>query len=309
MMNYSDDYRNEKELINIIIGLTFPRSDFPHPFFKLGYELKAIEQSFINYKGNTVKPDLIIANKRNGYIILFEAKSGKNAGKKQLENYSNIKKDDLINNAGFQRDFVQNGFDVSYLCYQYTYIDEEKTAAYKHLIKGIEKSYHFPVLKYDKDNGYLSLELNDFTDEKINKLTANIIQIPQDKIPQVINFDQHSSIKDLTPVAVQNLISYILEEKLEFTLEELTNDLLSPYPGLESIIGSETKKAVKNKVRSVMSKLKDKKPDYFKWRNDQKYWEINESLSNPNYNQLNALRNLIIDANKTVEGQMNIFDK
>jgi hypothetical protein len=308
-MYYSNNYRDENELINIIIGLTFPRSNFPHPFFKLGYELKAIEQSFINYKGNTVKPDLIIANKKNGYIIIFEAKSGKNAGKKQLENYSNIKKDDLINNAGFERDFVQNGFDVSYVCYQYTYIDEEKTAAYNHLIKGIEESYQIPLLKYDKDNGYLSLELNKFKDEKINKLTVNIIQIPQDKIPQVINFDQHSSIKELIPVAVQNIISYILEEKLEFTLEELTNDLLSPYPGLANLIGSETKKAVKNKVRSVMSKLKDKKPDYFKWRNDQKIWEIDESLSDPNYNQLNALRNLISYKDQDVDNQMSIFDK
>lgn len=40
MMSYSDNYRDEKELVNIIIGLTFPRAGFPHPFYDLDYEVK-----------------------------------------------------------------------------------------------------------------------------------------------------------------------------------------------------------------------------------------------------------------------------
>ena len=35
-MTYFDRKRDENELINIIIGLTFPRAKFPHPFFDLG---------------------------------------------------------------------------------------------------------------------------------------------------------------------------------------------------------------------------------------------------------------------------------
>jgi hypothetical protein len=241
-------------------------------------------------------------------IIIFEAKSGKNADKVQLENYNDIKKLDLIHNAGFQQKLLKNGLVISYVCYKYTYIDNEKFEAFKHLIKSFEDSYQFPVLMYDRDNSYISLELNDFKDKKINLLTENIIQIPKDKIPQVLNFDQHSSVEELIPVVVQNIISYILEEKLKFTLEELTNDLLSPFPGLESLIGSETKKAVKNKVKSAMSKLKNKKPEYFTWKNDQNIWIIDDNLDEPNYNQLNALRNLINDKNKDIDNQMSIYD-
>ncbi|MFW5891734.1 MAG: hypothetical protein ACOCUI_05895, partial [bacterium] len=211
-------------------------------------------------------------------------------------------------NAGFQKIYLEKGFDISYLCYQNTYIGEEKIAAFKNLIKSIKDNYQFPVLKYDKENGYLSVELNKFKDNKINALTENIIKIPKNRIPQFINVDQHSTVKELVPVAVQNIISYILEDKLEFTLEELTNDLLSPYPGIKDRIGSETKRAVKNKLKTVMSRLNDKKPEYFSWKNEQKYWEITDKLSEPNYNQLNALRNLIGEKVKTAEGQMSIFD-
>lgn len=154
----------------------------------------------------------------------------------------------------------------------------------------------------------MSVELNKFKDNKINSLTENIIKIPKNRISKFINFDQHSTVKELVPVAVQNIISYILEDKLEFTLEELTNDLLSPYPGIEDLIGSETKGAVKNKLKTVMSRLNDKKPEYFSWKNEQKYWEITDNLSEPNYNQLNALRNLIGEKTKNAEGQMSIFD-
>ena len=308
MMSYSDNYRDEKELVNIIIGLTFPRAGFPHPFYDLDYEVKALEQSFVNTDGNTVKPDLIIASKQRGYLIIFEAKSGKNADENQLENYRNINKSDIINNAGFQKVYLEKGFDISYLCYQNTYIEEEKIAAFKNLIKSIKGHYQFAVLKYNKENGYLSVELNKFKDNKINSLTENIIKIPKNRIPKFINFDQHSTVKELVPVAVQNIISYILEDKLEFTLEELTNDLLSPYPGVEDLIGSETKRAIKNKLKTVMSRLNDKKPEYFSWKNEQKYWEITDNLSEPNYNQLNALRNLIGEKAKNAEGQMSIFD-
>lgn len=307
-MNYSDHYRDENELINIIIGLTLPRSEFPHPFYDLGYELKALEQSFINQQGNTVKPDLIIANQKKGFLIIFEAKSGKNAEKIQLKNYQNITEQDLVNNAGFKNIFVKNGFDVSYLCYRYTFLEEEKIAAFKNIIKSIEGNYSFPVLMYEKDVGYLSLKLNHFKDQEVNSLTENIIKIPKNRIPQIIIFDQHSSIKELTPATVQNIISYILEEKLEFTIEELTNDILATYPGIETLIGSKTKKAVKNKIKRVMSNLKDKKPGYFKWKNEQQHWEIDNDLKDPNYNQLNALRNIIGEKGKTAEGQMNIFE-
>jgi hypothetical protein len=307
MMSYSDDYRDEKELVNIIIGLTFPRAGFPHPFYDLDYEVKALEQFFVNKKGDTVKPDLIIASQR-GFLIIFEAKSGKNAEEEQLKNYADIENQDLINNAGFQNIYLEKGLDISYLCYQDTYIEDERIAAYDNLIKSIKENYNFAVLKYDKDNSFLSLELNEFNDEKINLLTKSIIKIPKNRIPHFINFDQHSTVKELIPAAVQNIISYILEDKLEFTLEELTNDLLSPYPGIENLIGSETKRAVKNKLKSVMRKLKDKKPEYFSWKNEQKYWEIDDNLTEPNYNQLNALRNLIGDQANTAEGQMSIFD-
>jgi ribosomal protein S18 len=273
----------------------------------LEYEVKSLEESFVNIDGNTVKPDLIIASKR-GYLIIFEAKSGKNAEKHQLENYSNIKNTDLINNAGFKRIYFKKGFDISYICYKNTYIENEKTSAFENLIKSIDGYYRFAVLKYDKEEGFLSLELNKFKDNKINNLSKNIIKIPKNRIPRFISFDQHSAVKELIPVAVQNIISYILEEKLEFTLEELTNDSLSPYPGIEDLIGSETKKAVKNKLKEVMRKLREKKPEYFSWKNKQKYWEINDSLSDPNYNQLNALRNLINDKTKIADGQMSIFD-
>jgi hypothetical protein len=89
----------------------------------------------------------------------------------------------------------------------------------------------------------LSVELNKFKDNKINSLTENIIKIPKNRIPKFINFDQHSTVKELVPAAVQNIISYILEDKLEFTLEELTNDLLSPCPGIEDLIGEKAKNA------------------------------------------------------------------
>ena len=126
MMAYFDKNRDENELINIIIGLTFPRAKFPHPFFDLGYEVKAVEQTFINSSGNTVKPDLIIANEEKKFLIIFEAKSGKNAEKEQLKNYEEISDNDLVFNAGFNRNLLQNGYETSYVCYKNTYIKDQK---------------------------------------------------------------------------------------------------------------------------------------------------------------------------------------
>ena len=162
---------------------------------------------------------------------------------------------------------------------------------------------------YNKDEGYLSLELNKFNDKELNKVVDSVIDIPKFKIPVFVNFDQHSDKEEIMSEAIRNILSYILNEKLKFTIEELTNDLISPYPGIEKLIGSETKKAVKNKLVAVMRRIKNKKPNYFEWDNSEKLWKIDDNLKNPNYNQLSALRNIIVNNNDELsDDQMSIFD-
>ncbi len=305
-MNYFS-YRDENELLNIIIGLTLPRTGFPSPFYDLGYKVMAIEQSFVNGKGKTVKPDIIIANQDKSILVLFEAKSGKNAELEQLDNYYNIKSKDLINNAGFNRELFDKGFNVSYFCYKLTFIDEEKVLACENLIKSIEDKYDYPVIMFNKEDGFISLILNEYIDDELNTLFNGILEIPTDKIPRLLKFDQHTTKQEIKNEIIRNILSYILKDKLEFTIEELTSDVISPYSGFEKLIGSQTKKAIKNKVKYAMRDISKEKSDYFNWNSTQKCWKIDESLKDPNYNQLNALKNIISNG-ENIDGQMNIFE-
>lgn len=305
-MNYSN-YRDENELLNIIIGLTFPRSNFPSPLFDLGYKVMAIEQSFINNKGKMVKPDIIIANEDKSILILVEAKSGKNAEINQLKNYSYITNDDLINNAGFNSKLFETGFNISYFCYKVTFIDKEEVLAYQNIIKSIKGQYNYPVLMYNKEESFILLKLNKFIDKELNILFEGIVEIPNDKIPKLLKFDQHTSKQEIKNEIIRNVLSYILREKLEFTIEEITSDIISPYPGFEKLIGSQTKKAIKNKVKRAMSDIKSEKSNYFNWDSSSKSWKIDENLKDPNFNQLNALKNIISNG-KDTDGQMNIFE-
>ena len=59
----------------------------------------------------------------------------------------------------------------------------------------------------------------------------------------------------------------------------------------------------------VMRRIKNKKPNYFEWDNSEKLWKIDDNLKNPNYNQLSALRNIIVNNNDDLsDDQMSIFD-
>lgn len=309
MMNYFNNKCTENELVNIIIGLSFPRANFPQTLFKLGYKLKGVEQAFVNSKGNTVKPDIIVADDNRGFLIIFEAKSGKNAEEDQLKNYNNISSKDLIQNAGFSNKTIKNGYDITFLTYKYTYVNNQKIKAYENLIKSIKGKYKYPVLMFNKKEKYLSLELNRFKDNKLNEV-AQTIEIPVDKIPKFINFDQHSDEKEIKIEVVRNIISYILKGKLMFSIEEVLNDIISPYPGIKEIIGAETKKAVRRKLMKVLKQLRQEKPSYFEWNRSEQIWEIDDRLSNPNYNQLEALHSLVESSDFNVsEKQMHLFEK
>lgn len=306
MLSSNLDYRDENELVNLIIGLTYPRAKFPHPLYDLGFRVKSIEKSFVNSEGRTIKPDIIIASENRGYLIIFEAKSGKNADEEQLENYFNIQDDDLVMNAGFNNDLITNGFDISYVCYKITLIDGEQVPGFNNLIKSIRNKYPFPVVIYDKQNCILALKYFKFKDKQVNDLFENLIRIPRDRIPDFINLNQHSDIEEIKIEAIRSIINYIYDGKFVFTVTELLNDIISPFPGFSDLIGAEAKTAIKGKLKRILKKIGEEKPDYFEWEEGR--WRINEKLADLHYSQLNALFNLVKSVNIS-EGQLTLFDK
>lgn len=301
----SDNYRNENELINIIIGLTYPRASFPHPLYDFGYEVKAIEKSFVNSSGGTVKPDLIIANEKSGYLITFEAKSGKNAEENQLENYAAVTDNDLKVNAGFSDKSINNGYDISYICYNKTFVKGTRTSGFNNLIKSIKKKYYFPVLVFNRNNSQLSLEYHKFKDKQLNELFENIVVIPLNRMPEFIKFDQHSDTEEIKMEVIRSIINYIYDGKFSFTIQEMLNEIISPFPGFSDLIGAKTKKSIMGKLKRVLKGLGNEKPDYLEWVHGE--WKINKKLSELHYSQLQALFNLAGKGDIT-KGQLGLFD-
>ncbi|MBM7558128.1 hypothetical protein JOC47_002998 [Halanaerobacter jeridensis] len=305
-MTFSDlGYRHENELINIIAGLCLPRAGFPKTLYNLGYRIRGFDEIFNNHRGDELKPDLIIGCDNKGCTIIFEAKAGKNADRDQLENYNNITKEDLIKNAGFSKKLISSGHDISYVCYEKTFVNKEQIDAFNNLIKSIEGNYEFPVIVFDKQNAILDLKHYSFKDEEINKELDKKINIPINRVPEIINFDQHSDKKEIKIEVIRTIISYILSNKYKFGVEEMLNEILSPFPGITSMIGSQTKKAVKNKLLTVLDNLEEEKPEYFKWDGDN--WIIKSKLHGLHSTQLKMFLDLP-DKIEIDENQLRLFD-
>ena len=311
-MNYSneeireEDIRDENELVNIIAGMSYPVEGFPKLLYELSYNLEGFEVKFRNNQDREVKPDIVIGSDNKGILILFEAKSGKNVEDEQIENYSNIKKDDLIDNALFGESLLRNGHDIAYVCYENTFVTDQETGITKKLkgfdniIKGIKGKYNFPVLVFDKDRSILSLNFENFKDKHLTDELSKEIKIPN-TIPNIINFDHHSPKSEIAEEIIRNISSYRLQEKSEFTIEEILHDILSPYPDIVHLIPSDVQVAVKRKVIKLLPFI-SKKTSYIEWVKPR--WIINDKF-NLHPSQLKSLENLIVELKKLENSKEN----
>lgn len=306
-MNSSDEnIRHENELINILIGLCFPRPAFPNDLYNLGYRIKGFEKIFNNINGNEIKPDMIIACEKKGCLIFFESKSGKNVEKEQIKNYSEITKEDLIRNAGFNKKLLTLGHDISYICYEKTFVNKKEIKGFNNLLKGIKGKYNFPILVFDKEKSTLSLKYFTFKDDELTSILSKEIKIPMERLPTFIKFDQHSSEEDIEIEVLRSIISYIQVDKMKFTIGEMLSEIISPFPGFKDLIGPQTKKSIKNKLKKVLKQISKDRPDYFTWNGEGQAWIIDDKLNGLHYNQLEVLLGLVekIDIN---DNQLSLF--
>jgi len=306
-MKYSNITKEEQELIDIIIGMCLPRPKFPTILFDNGYQIKKMEKAFNISNGNEVKPDIIVAAEEKGSLIIFEAKSGKNADEEQADNYSNINEDDLIKNAGFNKDLIGNGFDVSYLCYKKVTVKKEEKQGFKNLIKSFKSNHNFPVLVFNKEEKELKLKLYKFEDQQLNDIFNKPITIPLDRLPTFIKFNERTKIDEIKPEIIRTIISYTYRDKLKFTIKEILEEIISPFPGFINFFGTRFKKAMMKKIKMALKQLGDKHSKYIEWDTDNKEWCINESLSDLHPMQLKMLAKFPNDIDLNTN-QMDIYE-
>jgi hypothetical protein len=86
-------------MLNCWIGLCHGDDPLPKDISNLGYVDRAVERRFKIATGRECKPELIIASKSEKHALLWEWKDGRTIDLDQLQRYSTVTHDDLVERA------------------------------------------------------------------------------------------------------------------------------------------------------------------------------------------------------------------
>ncbi|MET3689515.1 hypothetical protein ABIC37_005065 [Priestia megaterium] len=307
---------SELELLNIIISMCtsnkFPNVD--NIFFQEGYRIVSIDRSVTTSSGS-VKYDLVLSSTIKNLTLCFELKGFKasNISTEQLNRYKGLSTEEYIRLAGIQANDTINhklqtiiGINLENLL---------KTEEYQ-----VREGYNFPILSFGSQT--ISVSFKELNDVEINrKLTKSVSTLGTPLT--FIHFDKESRMSDLAHRTIPTIYSYAKVGTSMFTVEQIVNDVYCSVKELHNIIGPDVKKAVVNKIKSLLKQMsKEEFKNYLSWNGKDKCWMISkihsESHHTTDFAFQKAGRNFIERLDKEIpfkidkdipQGQLSLFDE
>ena len=201
-------------LLNTWIGLCRGVVGLPREIHSLGYREQWIELRFQNSEDRTVRPEVILSSSLQYHTLLLEWKEGPNTDDDQLERYSFVTTQDLIQRVFIPPDDATN-HDVCII----------GLAEHEDRLRiGIRNGgYSFPLLLIEKDG--FSLSMNQFTASEVTKVFTPKLVIDFNKAPtQIVPFDHNSEPWEIAERIMPKVIEYMFKRIPIFLLEQLAND-------------------------------------------------------------------------------------
>jgi len=227
-------------VLNLLIGMCKGVAGLPRGLYELGFRDEAVEMRFTNSERRTVAPELIISSEQIHHTVLFEWKEGANTDADQLERYSRVTTNDLVEKALLTRgkcaihDFAIIG------------LDEHR----ERLPIGIrDGGYNFPVLVIVPDG--IEIVLNAFHMEQtdavfrprleVNWATAPTWFFPLDSESELWEFAEHA-------------IPLVLEDMQKGVPRILANDLAKRMVPHWDTMRNDYKALLLRKIETVMDR-------------------------------------------------------
>jgi hypothetical protein len=252
-------------MLNLWIGMCRGVSGLPGSLKALGYSDRYIEHRFQNDKREPVQPDLIISSEKINHTLLLEFKSGANTDEDQLKRYSNITKQNLVDQAYISRSAAVN-HDVAIVG-----LDEFR----ERLKIGIDNvGYPFPLLVKNKEG--LALDYNEFSVILLNSIFAPVLEIDWDKIStRFVPLDKESEPWEIAEVVIPKIMQFMTERRPRISLEELCQAVCETW----GIMSSPGREDFQKKVREVLKEASYSNfSSYIKWNRSPEGVEI---IGNP----------------------------
>lgn len=219
---------------------------------ELEYELWGIEQSFLNSLNQEIKADIIVCSRKSCHTLIGEwtsASSLSNKKKQQIERYTSLTAQELVDNASIPVEFTSS-------CSTLLVIQPQALLSFQGLIND-ECRHKLMVSSFEgiEKNGY-SVNYNDgnFCDDTLTKIFKEGIQVKH--IPKgyiSVSMDETKS-REFFSAVVSQLLFFFLQEVDEFTDEDICREMF----GVWDVIGVQTKKSLKRAVHVVLKKISNK---------------------------------------------------
>jgi hypothetical protein len=192
---------------------------------ELGYLIFKFEPSFKTFVAGRINPDVIIIsnNVENTLIIEWTESSHVNEDKKrQIDRYSRLSRDDLINIVAIPINSAKT-HDIILITLP------NSVSSYSEYMK--LRNLRFPILDFtiQESNYCLEKKENDFEESRTNKFFTDgikIQRIPLHYIP--IPLDNFSS-KSIVTLVIGHLVSLLIKGVQEFSIGEFCEGYISAW--------------------------------------------------------------------------------
>jgi len=238
-------------LPNLFIGLckgSRTLGDYSRIFKEeLGYLIFKFEPSFKTFAAGRINPDVIIIsnNVENTLIIEWTESNHVNEDKKrQIDRYSRLSKDDLINIVAIPVNSAKTHNIILITL-------PNLVSSYSEYMK--LRDIRFPILDFTIQDGNYCLEKKEsnFEESRTNKFFTDgikIKRIPLHYIP--IPLDNFSS-KSIVTLVVRHLVSLLIKGIQEFSIEEFCEGYISAWKFINDKKQSEFMKVTKNLLNEL----------------------------------------------------------
>jgi len=257
-------------ILNALIAMCRPDPKWPHYFYDLMYGVKWIEYPFQCETGESLKPDLVISSPETNNCIIFEIKGGNNIDNSQAENYKGVQPRDAV--TCLHIDTIagtEPSVDVAYTCFN------EASPMIISQLEAIKAS--FPV--FELGNKHFKLVCNECAVRQITDELSRGVDIDINKIPMgYVCFDEESSDSEIAPHVIQTLLSFAVQNRPHFNINEITSDSVG---SLWRHLSPQHQKRLKNKVRPILGEAQTSElKGFIKHTKDQ--WSLMYAYSESN---------------------------
>jgi hypothetical protein len=227
------------KVLNVWIGLCRGVPGLPPDLRLLGYEDAAIERSFQNQAGGTVVPEVIARSEPERHAILVESKSGSNLDEDQLQRYSEVSSQDLV-----ERAFIPPA--AAEACDTAIVADDQHVAQLLEALNGC--GHAMPLLAVTETG--ISLKANGFQRNPIGEAFTPELPISWADVPLMyVPIDAESKAWEVADVVIPKAIAHMGQRVPQVGVEQLSQEACQLSWGQ---IGPTGRSGIQARVREVL---------------------------------------------------------